>query len=221
MTKEQFKKYKLVEEKEQLKITNFSMLPKNINQVNSIIDHLYKDDLHKWSPKLIELLTIILSKSDEKHLIFTRYDKHYGLHILEKFLNHLDIKNVKISITSNNSLNISNINLFNNLYTSNTVIITSMIPPIDIKNIGNIHFFEGVCYEVFMGILKRTFKQILLNEPISSFNVYFHLSENSLDITYYNELLQYIKTNLDLYNTIYQKTKYIQYNHQNGLSVEE
>jgi hypothetical protein len=185
--------------KKQLKLLQVANLvqPQNINI----------DNLNLYSPKLKQLLTIVINNFDKHHLIYSQF-KDYGITTISKLLDLLDISNLTITGSDKKEKRIEKIKLFNNgnisvlltninLGASRTNFVglvgeTSRTNFVGLKNIDYIHFVEGHNISIYKSFLEYIYKRINYDRSQNLKIVNYVSDNNEIDVLYYKKFIEYL-----------------------------
>lgn len=135
--------------------------------------------------KIKKLITILLLKPGiGRHIIYVNNPDQF-MEQCENFLTEFKLKN--IVITSENSQEYQDENFgkwidsskdpnSSNKYPS--IMISSLVPPFNLYNISDIHFFDYYDYFVYRSFIDKIYLKSLYNQPIGKLTVHFHINNN-------------------------------------------
>ena len=139
--------------------------------------------VREYSPKISNLLTIILSRYEDKHVVYTRFKNRSGLDLLNTLLNYLDVPHIVMTQDDDNNEQIGKITTFSN-EPHQKVLITNAVPPSEICDVTHVHFLEGITDLVLKSFLRHVYRANLFKNitPLSC-KFHFHIASlpNSSD----------------------------------------
>lgn len=110
------------------------------------------------SPKIKDLIAQLHLYPDMKHVIYTRYENHYGVKMLYQMLTAIKFKCSSINKDMDQSQQLKVIEDFNKGETSSILILSNHLPKVEgLYNISHIHFLDSGYdyYHVLMDIIFR------------------------------------------------------------------
>lgn len=171
-----------------------------LGQSNTWLNIDYLNTLENDGPKLHSLVDNIISNWPNKQIIFTRYNIHYGVNLINSILllmsqnkkNPYDQSEIlKVSCTDNyNDI----INLMHNFNEMNSgILITNIVPLISLKNINFIHITDNYSFLTIKMIIDRCHKHHL-NKESNSLTICSYISILGNE-TSYNQKFNKLKSN--------------------------
>lgn len=131
------------------------------------------------------LSIILLSSNTDKHVIYTKdieefiYNyKSYFTDMRKKYIDISDDNSIEHINESYDKFNDSNIGL---------ILITSICPDRNLRNVSHIHFTVDFEYLIYYNFIQYIYIKNLYTSPIGKLSIYFHLS-SQLDIDNYKEI---------------------------------
>lgn len=115
-------------------------------------------NINNYSPKIHLLLHDLIGNSNDRHAIYTQFEKKNGVILLSSLLTCLDIKHTILLRSDTIDKRISNITTFNSGLGGN-ILITSVYPSVNILDINRIHFVEGFDISTYLGLTSRILKR--------------------------------------------------------------
>lgn len=178
------------------------------------------------SKKIMNLITIIVSKYDQKHVIYTKYLEHYGVNLLDTILHYMGIPHVVITGADEVTERFGKYQAFSGSPTDEQrVLLTNVLPNFDIGNTSNLHFLEGVSWNVYRAFFDRMYRHRLFRMIIPhTFTVYFHVAQKNddsdgSDAVLYRATTEYIQKRQQAYADLYAKSIPIGFLQDRGLVV--
>jgi hypothetical protein len=188
-----------------------------------------KDMVHSigsYSMKIMNLLTILAAKYNEKHVIYTKYREHYGVNLLDTLLYYIDIPHTVVTGSDDSGERYSKYQSFaESPVSEQRVLITNILPSFDISNTANLHFLEGINVLTYQGFIDHMYRYRLFRKSvIQNFTVYFHVTQRSdgtdgSDAILYRKIVEYLETRRATYVGLYEKSNPIGFVQNQGLVV--
>lgn len=186
----------------------------NISLCINNIDSLSIDQMYNYSPKLTQLITLLLLKSQERHIIYSKYND-ISFEVLEHILKILKKRYLIISSLNSKKLIHEEYGKWKYdiiLQSSPSIILTDTIPTFNISKVSNIHFIDDVDYFIYKGFIDKIYNRNMYNTGIGNLTIYFHISNNNdSNIDTYNNIEIRLTHEQSIYNTLLKKSKKIIY----------
>nr|QBK90216.1 MAG: hypothetical protein LCPAC102_01290 [Pithovirus LCPAC102] len=186
------------------------------------------------SPKIAQLLTILLTNTGERHIVYTKHPDIIS-DLIESIL--IDIKYkykiievddsiayINAALTSWSSPNTN----INKIDSSSFLLITSILLPYQLYNVSHIHFLEGVNYMKYKSFIDQIYKINLYNIPIGKLKIHFHISKSNNDIISfinpdikkYENLSKRLGDEQYIFSSLLKKSKKLGYNIELGMIID-
>ena len=180
--------------------------------------------LMNYSPKIAQLLILILANSNVNRLIFSKFSNEYGLQYLSNVLTELAVEHVLLlqeeltldeQATQINQLNQSN---------ERKLILTNSMLNFPLYNIDVIDILEGLTLNEYLGLTRNILRKENYACKIIVY-INFHVSwlndgASSIDIDMYQLLSKQIKELSDYYALLTEHSHHIAYDNEKGLVVK-
>lgn len=138
--------------------------------------------IREYSPKISNLLTVIISRYEDKHVVYTQFKDRHGVDLLDTLLKYLNIPHIVIIKDDDRNEQIGKISTFSN-DVNQKVLLTNTVPLSEISEVTHVHFLEGITEFVLKAFLRNVYRSNLFKNitPISC-TIHFHIAslpENS------------------------------------------
>jgi len=132
--------------------------------------------IRDYSPKISNLLTIIISRYEDKHVVYTQFKDRHGVDLLDTLLKYLNIPHIVITKDDDSNEQIGKISTFSNDI-NQKVLLTNTVPSSEISEVTHVHFLEGITESILKKFLVNVYKSNLFKKitPISC-TIHFHIS---------------------------------------------
>jgi hypothetical protein len=132
--------------------------------------------IRDYSPKISNLLTIIISRYEDKHVVYTQFKDRHGVDLLDTLLKYLNIPHIVITKDDDSNEQIGKISTFSN-DVNQKVLLTNTVPSSEISEVTHVHFLEGITESILKTFLANVYKSNLFKKitPISC-TIHFHIA---------------------------------------------
>ena len=132
--------------------------------------------IRQYSPKISNLLTIIISRYEDKHVVYTQFKDRHGVDLLDTLLKYLNIPHIVITKDDDSNEQIGKISTFSN-DVNQKVLLTNTVPTSEISEVTHVHFLEGITEFVLKAFLRNVYRSNLFKNitPISC-TIHFHIA---------------------------------------------
>ena len=184
-------------------------------------------NIHQYSPKFRYILTCILFHRQFKHVVYTQFPNKYGISTLQTLLDKLNISYITITNIDTYNERVHKINTFNS--SSNlTVLLTTVVPVIDLHNIYHLHLVEAITHTLYLSLINKIYKKHLYTSvhPLSSpsFKVHIYIIQKSdgsdaIDAYYYRPFSKTLHELTHTYNHLISQSLPIYFVKDIGFSI--
>lgn len=181
-------------------------------------------DIGNYSPKILGLMTCILTRPFEKHIIYCPHAHGLGLELISTFLIYLKLNHVKVyTETRTKDSARSTVQAMNQDNCS--ILLCDVCPPHRIENIENLHIFEGIDINTLDDFLDRCYQREQYNYDSKGLTIIFHIScsrdgQMTSDEKSYSNITSIISKRRGLFKELWSKGLHI-VNKNNMMVVDD
>ena len=186
-------------------------------------------EILKISPKIHNLLTIVISQYADKHVIYTQFKESHGVDLLDTLFNYLNIFHTIITKDNDENEQIGKISTFCEDPVQK-VLIMNTVPKAEINEVCHVHFLEGVEELTMLSFINSIYKARLFSKTMPlSCNIHFHIASIDLELNkdkligidekMYTDIANSIIDRQNVYDGLMKKSQQICHVREKGMCV--